>query len=47
MYYFVVVKLGSETYFRCIMSNDDLMDFKTAIRKVSKDHNIDNLHRNR
>lgn len=44
---FLLLFIGSETYFRCIMSNEDLMDFKTAIRIVSKDHNIDNLHRNR
>lgn len=36
---------GSETYFRCIMTDDDLRSFKAALRIVSLDHNVDNLKR--
>ena len=36
---------GSETYFRCIMGDADLSAFKSALRTVSLEHNLDSLQR--
>lgn len=37
---------GFETYFRCILNDEDLAKFYEAIRQVSKEHNLDNITRN-
>jgi hypothetical protein len=37
---------GYDTSFRCVLSDDELLAFKEAIRAVAKEHNVDNLHRN-
>lgn len=36
---------GYETHFRCILREQDLDAFKDAIRRVSREHNADNLHK--
>ena len=34
---------GYDTSFRCVFSNHEFDSFKTAVRQVAKEHNVDNL----